>query len=55
VVDFCEGADADAVVSGSASAVHLWLWGRTGEEHLHVEGDPAVARALRAAVAGATG
>ncbi|WNV83224.1 maleylpyruvate isomerase family mycothiol-dependent enzyme [Umezawaea sp. Da 62-37] len=55
VVDFCDGADPDAVVTGSSSAVDLWLWGRAGEEDLSIEGDPAVARALRAAVAAVTG
>ncbi|MFD7653283.1 maleylpyruvate isomerase family mycothiol-dependent enzyme [Actinosynnema sp. NPDC059797] len=55
VVDYCPGAPADAVVSGSPSAVDLWLWGRVGESQLSVEGDPGVVRAFRAAVAGATG
>ncbi|WP_367131428.1 maleylpyruvate isomerase family mycothiol-dependent enzyme [Saccharothrix sp. HUAS TT1] len=55
VVDYCPGADAAAVVSGSASTVDLWLWGRVGEEQLSVEGDVVVVRALRAAVAAATG
>lgn len=55
IVDYCPHADPAAVVSGSPSAVDLWLWGRVGEEHLSVEGDVALARSLRAAVAGATG
>ncbi|MEU4767063.1 maleylpyruvate isomerase family mycothiol-dependent enzyme [Actinosynnema sp. NPDC023794] len=55
IVDYCPRADPAAVVSGSASAVDLWLWGRVGEEHVSVEGDVAVVRALRAAVAAATG
>jgi uncharacterized protein (TIGR03083 family) len=55
VVDYCPQADPAAVVSGSPSAVDLWLWGRVGEEHVSVEGDVAVVRALRAAVAAATG
>lgn len=55
IVDYCPGADPAAVVSGSPSAVDLWLWGRVGEEDVSVEGDVAVVRALRAAVAGATG
>ncbi|WP_170156153.1 maleylpyruvate isomerase family mycothiol-dependent enzyme [Umezawaea tangerina] len=55
VVDFCDGADPDTVVTGSSSAVDLWLWGRAGEEDLSIEGDPAAARALRAAVAAVTG
>ncbi|MFC6090735.1 maleylpyruvate isomerase family mycothiol-dependent enzyme [Saccharothrix lopnurensis] len=54
VVDHCPGTPADAVVSGSSSAVDLWLWGRVGESHLSVEGDLGVVRALRAAVAGVT-
>lgn len=55
VVDYCPGVDPAAVVSGTASAVDLWLWGRAGEEHVSVEGDVGVVRALRAAVAAATG
>ncbi|WP_380718742.1 maleylpyruvate isomerase family mycothiol-dependent enzyme [Saccharothrix hoggarensis] len=55
IVDYGPRGDAAAVVSGSASAVDLWLWGRAGEEHLSVEGDVTAVRALRAAVAGATG
>ncbi|XVS65777.1 maleylpyruvate isomerase family mycothiol-dependent enzyme [Actinosynnema sp. CA-299493] len=55
IVDYCPRADPAAVVSGSPSAVDLWLWGRVGEEHVSVEGDVAVVRALRAAVAAATG
>ncbi|MCE6993552.1 maleylpyruvate isomerase N-terminal domain-containing protein [Saccharothrix sp. S26] len=55
IVDYCPGAEPAAVVSGSSSAVDLWLWGRVGEEHVSVEGDVAVVRALRAAVAAATG
>ncbi|WP_309113838.1 maleylpyruvate isomerase family mycothiol-dependent enzyme [Saccharothrix sp.] len=55
VVDFCATADPAAVVSGSASAVDLWLWGRVPESELSVEGDLSVVRALRTAVAAATG
>ncbi len=55
VVDYCPEADPAAVVSGSSSAVDLWLWGRAGEEQLSVEGDVAVVRSLRAAVAAVTG
>ncbi|MET1075290.1 MAG: hypothetical protein ABWY11_21770 [Umezawaea sp.] len=55
IVDFRDGADPDTVVTGSASAVDLWLWGRMGEEDLSIEGDPAAARVLRAAVAAVTG
>ncbi len=57
IVDFPDGATttADAVVTGSASAVDLWLWGRTDEQDLLIEGDADVARALRAAVAAVTG
>lgn len=54
VVEFCDGADADAVVTGSASAVDLWLWGRAGEDGVSIEGDLDVVRALRAAVAAVT-
>lgn len=54
VVDFCPTADPAAIVSGSASAVDLWLWGRAGEEAVSLEGDLAAARALRAAVAAVT-
>ncbi|MFI9006568.1 maleylpyruvate isomerase family mycothiol-dependent enzyme [Actinosynnema sp. NPDC053489] len=54
VVDYRASAGAAAVVSGTPSAVDLWLWGRAGEEHVSVEGDVAVVRALRAAVAAAT-
>lgn len=55
IVDYCDGADPDAIVTGSASAVDLWLWGRSGEADLSIEGDLDVARALRAAVASVTG
>ncbi|NUT52434.1 MAG: maleylpyruvate isomerase family mycothiol-dependent enzyme [Saccharothrix sp.] len=55
IVDYCPDADAAAVVSGTPSAVDLWLWGRVGEEHVAVEGEVEVARALRSAVAAATG
>jgi uncharacterized protein (TIGR03083 family) len=55
VVDFPREADVDTVVTGSASAVDLWLWGRTGEEDLSIDGDLGTARALRAAVAAVTG
>ncbi|ROP37955.1 maleylpyruvate isomerase family mycothiol-dependent enzyme [Saccharothrix texasensis] len=55
VVDYCPQATPAAVVSGSPSAVDLWLWGRVGEEHVSVEGDVSVVRSLRAAVAAATG
>ncbi|MEU4444430.1 maleylpyruvate isomerase family mycothiol-dependent enzyme [Actinosynnema sp. NPDC050801] len=55
IVDYCPGADPAAVVSGSPSAVDLWLWGRAGEEHVSVEGDVRAVRSLRAAVAAATG
>jgi uncharacterized protein (TIGR03083 family) len=55
IVDYCPQADPAAVVSGSPSAVDLWLWGRVGEEQVSVEGDVSVVRALRAAVAAATG
>ncbi|MBB5957689.1 uncharacterized protein (TIGR03083 family) [Saccharothrix tamanrassetensis] len=55
VVDFCPAADPAVVVTGSASAVDLWLWGRAPVTGLSIEGDEAVAHALRAAVAAATG
>jgi len=55
VVDFCPDAEPAAVVTGSASGVDLWLWGRVPASRLTIEGDVAVARALRAAVAAATG
>ncbi|WP_433269632.1 maleylpyruvate isomerase family mycothiol-dependent enzyme [Actinosynnema sp. CS-041913] len=55
VVDFCPDADPAAVVTGSASAVDLWLWGRAPASELSIEGDEAVAHALRAAVAAVTG
>ncbi|GAA3459261.1 maleylpyruvate isomerase family mycothiol-dependent enzyme [Saccharothrix longispora] len=54
IVDFCSGATPDAVVSGAASDVDLWLWGRGDESALSVEGDVAAVRALREAVAGVT-
>ncbi len=54
VVDYCPQADPAAVVSGSASALDLWLWGRAPLADLSVEGDEAVVHALRAAVAAAT-
>ncbi|WP_306749085.1 hypothetical protein [Saccharothrix yanglingensis] len=54
IVDFCPDATPDAVVSGSASDVDLWLWGRGDESALSVEGDVAAVRALREAVAGVT-
>ncbi|MEV8439415.1 hypothetical protein AB0425_18735 [Actinosynnema sp. NPDC051121] len=55
IVDYCPEAEPAAVVSGSPSAVDLWLWGRVGEEQVSIEGDVPVVRALRAAVAAATG
>ncbi|MGM1057854.1 maleylpyruvate isomerase family mycothiol-dependent enzyme [Saccharothrix sp. Mg75] len=54
IVDYCPGAAPDAVVSGSASDVDLWLWGRCPESSLSVEGDVAAVRALRDAVAAVT-
>ncbi|MFD0202284.1 MULTISPECIES: hypothetical protein [Saccharothrix] len=47
----CPGADPAAVVSGSPSAVTCGC----GGGHVSVEGDVGVVRALRAAVAAATG
>ncbi|MEV0678053.1 maleylpyruvate isomerase family mycothiol-dependent enzyme [Actinosynnema sp. NPDC050436] len=55
VVDYCPYTDPAAVVTGSASAVDLWLWGRAPLSELSVEGDDEVVHALRAAVAAVTG
>ncbi|MEU4802743.1 maleylpyruvate isomerase family mycothiol-dependent enzyme [Actinosynnema sp. NPDC023587] len=54
VVDFCPLGDPAAVVTGSASAVDLWLWGRAPLSGLSVEGDVDAVHALRAAVAAVT-
>jgi uncharacterized protein (TIGR03083 family) len=54
IVDFCPDADPDAVITGSASAVDLWLWGRAPETDLSIDGDMSVVRALRTACAAAT-
>ncbi|MCO1582481.1 maleylpyruvate isomerase family mycothiol-dependent enzyme [Crossiella sp. SN42] len=54
VVDFCDGAEPEAVLRGPASALDLWLWGRGGAAGLTVEGDPAAVAALRSAVAAVT-
>ncbi|WP_121258837.1 maleylpyruvate isomerase family mycothiol-dependent enzyme [Nocardioides ferulae] len=41
---------ADVVVSGTAAALDGWLWRRTGDEQLTVEGDRAVYKQFREAV-----
>jgi uncharacterized protein (TIGR03083 family) len=46
--------DADAVVMGDPASIYLWLWGRQSGDVLRVNGDPAAAVRLRAALAAAT-
>lgn len=46
--------DADAVVMADPASIYLWLWGRRGDDAVRVNGDPAAAAALRAALATAT-
>jgi len=54
VIDFCAGAEPDAVLRGPASALDLWLWGRGDAAELTVEGDRSAVAALRFAVAAVT-
>ena len=45
---------ADATVSGDASELLLWLWGRRPDQAVHLEGDEAATRSLRERLVGAT-
>jgi uncharacterized protein (TIGR03083 family) len=44
-----------AAVTGEPTAVFLWLWGRVGDDHITVEGDPRVAAEFRARLVECTG
>jgi hypothetical protein len=45
------GGDVDARVSGSASALYRWLWGRAADDEVRIEGDASAVRALRTTLA----
>jgi uncharacterized protein (TIGR03083 family) len=49
-----DGGDADAIVTGLASDLYLWLWGRASESDLEITGDRSLAPRLRAIAVGAT-
>ena len=48
------GDDSDACVTGAASDLLLWLWGRSSDASVRVAGDRAVNRRLRERIALAT-
>ena len=55
-VDVQQGADGDAAaeIFGDPTPIHLWLWGRAGEDVIQTVGDPNVVRAFRGRVSEAT-
>lgn len=52
--DLAAVSDPDALVSGSAAYLDLWLWGRANVDGLHCSGDQAVAARLRTIAADVT-